>query len=212
MELTLCRVVESSCLPTHNIVPHISWHDLPYSWSVRASPLLAVCGSGRVRRQSIPITTRPKPTRHSKKKTPQKPQDAHKNSNAANPKLKSAKGPGKSGWKPSASLCQPIVKRDGAIIHCATGCPRTCQSHTSQRSRGPPHSACSQRHASTWNQRRERETSPKLTLPAWIRNGPETPLPAKRCCFVRPSILNEATSFASFTQQWMSSASPVVSV
>ena len=22
--------VESSCLPTHNIVPHISWHDLPY--------------------------------------------------------------------------------------------------------------------------------------------------------------------------------------
>ena len=30
MELILCRVVESSCLPTHNIVPHISWHDLPY--------------------------------------------------------------------------------------------------------------------------------------------------------------------------------------
>ena len=30
MELTLRRVVESSCLPTHNIVPHISWHDLPY--------------------------------------------------------------------------------------------------------------------------------------------------------------------------------------
>ena len=30
MELTLCRVVESSCLPTHNIVPRISWHDLPY--------------------------------------------------------------------------------------------------------------------------------------------------------------------------------------
>ena len=29
MELILCRVVESSCLPTHNIVPHISWHDLP---------------------------------------------------------------------------------------------------------------------------------------------------------------------------------------
>ena len=27
MELILCRVVESSCLPTHNIVPHISWHD-----------------------------------------------------------------------------------------------------------------------------------------------------------------------------------------
>ena len=23
-------IVESSCLPTHNIVPHISWHDLPY--------------------------------------------------------------------------------------------------------------------------------------------------------------------------------------
>ena len=30
MELIPCRVVESSCLPTHNIVPHISWHDLPY--------------------------------------------------------------------------------------------------------------------------------------------------------------------------------------
>ena len=29
MELILCRVVESSCLPTHNIVPHISWHDPP---------------------------------------------------------------------------------------------------------------------------------------------------------------------------------------
>ena len=29
MELILCRVVESSCLPTHNIVPHVSWHDLP---------------------------------------------------------------------------------------------------------------------------------------------------------------------------------------
>ena len=30
MELRLCRVAESSCLPTHSIVPHISWHDLPY--------------------------------------------------------------------------------------------------------------------------------------------------------------------------------------
>ena len=29
MELILCRVVESSCLPTHNIVPHISWHVQP---------------------------------------------------------------------------------------------------------------------------------------------------------------------------------------
>ena len=28
-ELILCRVVESSFLSTHNIVPHISWHDLP---------------------------------------------------------------------------------------------------------------------------------------------------------------------------------------
>ena len=27
--LTLCGVVESFCSPTHNIVPHISWHDLP---------------------------------------------------------------------------------------------------------------------------------------------------------------------------------------
>ena len=30
MELILCKIVESSCLPTHNIVQHISWHDLPY--------------------------------------------------------------------------------------------------------------------------------------------------------------------------------------
>ena len=30
MELILCRVVESSCLLTHNIAPHISSHDLPY--------------------------------------------------------------------------------------------------------------------------------------------------------------------------------------
>ena len=29
MELILCRVVESSCVLTHNIVPHISWRDLP---------------------------------------------------------------------------------------------------------------------------------------------------------------------------------------
>ena len=29
MEKTLCRVVESFCSPTHNVVPHISWHDLP---------------------------------------------------------------------------------------------------------------------------------------------------------------------------------------
>ena len=30
MELMLCRVVESSCSPTHNVVRHNSWHDLPY--------------------------------------------------------------------------------------------------------------------------------------------------------------------------------------
>ena len=30
MEQILCRVVESSCLPTHNIAPHISLHDPPY--------------------------------------------------------------------------------------------------------------------------------------------------------------------------------------
>ena len=29
MEWILCRVVESFCSPTHNIVPHISWHDVP---------------------------------------------------------------------------------------------------------------------------------------------------------------------------------------
>ena len=30
MEQILCSVVESSCLLTHNIAPHISFHDLPY--------------------------------------------------------------------------------------------------------------------------------------------------------------------------------------
>ena len=30
MELVLCGIVEPSCLLTHSIVPHISWHDLPY--------------------------------------------------------------------------------------------------------------------------------------------------------------------------------------
>ena len=30
MEWILCRVVDSSCLPTHNIVPHTSLHDQPY--------------------------------------------------------------------------------------------------------------------------------------------------------------------------------------
>ena len=30
MELILCKVVESSCLPTHKIGPHTSSHDLPY--------------------------------------------------------------------------------------------------------------------------------------------------------------------------------------
>ena len=29
MELIRCRVVESSCSPTHNIVPHTSLHDQP---------------------------------------------------------------------------------------------------------------------------------------------------------------------------------------
>ena len=29
MEQRLCRVVESTCLPTHNIVPHTSLHDQP---------------------------------------------------------------------------------------------------------------------------------------------------------------------------------------
>ena len=29
MECVLCRVVESSCLLTHFIAPHISLHDLP---------------------------------------------------------------------------------------------------------------------------------------------------------------------------------------
>ena len=29
MEKILCRVAESSCSPTHNIVPHTSLHDQP---------------------------------------------------------------------------------------------------------------------------------------------------------------------------------------
>ena len=29
LELILCTVVESFCLPTHNFIPHTSWHDLP---------------------------------------------------------------------------------------------------------------------------------------------------------------------------------------
>ena len=35
MELILCKVVESFCSPTHYIVPHISWHDLPYHWTTK---------------------------------------------------------------------------------------------------------------------------------------------------------------------------------
>ena len=38
MELILCRVVESSCLPTHNIVPHISWHALVSFGLLTGSP------------------------------------------------------------------------------------------------------------------------------------------------------------------------------
>ena len=30
MEWIFCRVVESSCLPTHNVVPHTSLHEQPY--------------------------------------------------------------------------------------------------------------------------------------------------------------------------------------
>ena len=35
MELILCRVVESFCSPTHNIVPHISCNDLPFHKTTR---------------------------------------------------------------------------------------------------------------------------------------------------------------------------------
>ena len=35
MEWILCRVVESSCLPTHNIVPHISLHDQPFNKTMK---------------------------------------------------------------------------------------------------------------------------------------------------------------------------------
>ena len=35
MELILCRVVESSCLPTHNIVPHTSLHDQRYQKTMK---------------------------------------------------------------------------------------------------------------------------------------------------------------------------------
>ena len=35
MEQILCRVSESSCLPTHNIVPHTSLHDQPCHKTVK---------------------------------------------------------------------------------------------------------------------------------------------------------------------------------
>ena len=35
MELKFCRVVESSCLPIHNIAPYISSHDLPYHKTIK---------------------------------------------------------------------------------------------------------------------------------------------------------------------------------
>ena len=39
MELILCRVIESSCLPTHNVVPHISWHALVIFGLLTGSPV-----------------------------------------------------------------------------------------------------------------------------------------------------------------------------
>ena len=39
MELILCRVVASYCLPTHNIAPHISWHASPNRISIRLSQI-----------------------------------------------------------------------------------------------------------------------------------------------------------------------------
>ena len=35
MELILCRVAASSCLPTHNIALHISLHDPPYHMTMK---------------------------------------------------------------------------------------------------------------------------------------------------------------------------------
>ena len=40
MELILCRVVESSCLPTHNIVPHTSLHDQPRHKTMKKTKIL----------------------------------------------------------------------------------------------------------------------------------------------------------------------------
>ena len=42
MEYILCRVVESSCLPTHSIFPHISWHDLPDHKAMKNAKILRV--------------------------------------------------------------------------------------------------------------------------------------------------------------------------
>ena len=35
MEQILCRVVESSCSPTHNIIPHTSLHDPPHHMTMK---------------------------------------------------------------------------------------------------------------------------------------------------------------------------------
>ena len=45
MEQILCRVVESSCLPTHNIAPHISSHDLPCHKDHEEIRKFSECGS-----------------------------------------------------------------------------------------------------------------------------------------------------------------------
>ena len=45
MVLILDRVVESFCLLTQNIVPHISWHDLPYHKTMKKYENLSEYGS-----------------------------------------------------------------------------------------------------------------------------------------------------------------------
>ena len=45
MDLIVCRVVESSCLLNHNVVPHLSWYDLPYHRTTKKHEKFSKYGS-----------------------------------------------------------------------------------------------------------------------------------------------------------------------
>ena len=60
MEWILCKVAESSCLPTHNIVPHTSLHDPPchttmkkYEYFERMVIFLIPRGNSRFKHGSV---------------------------------------------------------------------------------------------------------------------------------------------------------------